>query len=95
MSRRFIPPPAERLFQNAPASGRDVDIANFYLRKVGEGEVVDKDSLADLLAAYRIEQEDKYEDQIGALQDEILRLEDKFAEGRSREDDDRSREDYE
>lgn len=63
---------AEQLFQAIPCSGRDVDVANFYAKRTGDG--VDRDSLADLLAAYRAEQEEKLEERISDLSDEVERL---------------------
>ena len=69
---------AEQLFQSAPASGRDVDIANFFIRRVN-GEV-GPDDLADLLAAYRIETEEKLEEKISDLQDEVDQLQDELSD---------------
>lgn len=71
-NKAWVATHTEQLFQNVPVSGRDVDVANFYARKVGE-EGVDRESLADLLAAYRAEQEEKLEDRIAEAEDMLSR----------------------
>lgn len=68
---------AEQLYKNAPASGRDVDIANFFLR---QGGPVDTDAVADLLAAYRVEQEEKLEQKISELSDTVDNLRDELSD---------------
>lgn len=68
---------AEQLFEAVPASGRDVDIANFFARRFG-GASDYKDELADLLAAYRVEQEEKLEARVSELQDTVERLQDEL-----------------
>jgi hypothetical protein len=67
----------EQLFQNVPVSGRDVDIANFFIR---QGGPVDSDRLADLLAAYRAEQEEKLESRISELSDTVELLRDELSD---------------
>ena len=68
------PSNTERLFHNIPASGRDVEIANYFAKRASLGASVD--DLADLLAAYRVEQEEKLEQRIGELQEELDQKED-------------------
>lgn len=58
---------AERLIGLMPNSGRDLDLARFFLKRGKLGE----DALADLLAAYRVEIEEKLEYSISLLQDEV------------------------
>lgn len=82
MSRRahghYTATNAEQLFGFTPATGRDVDIANFFARRTGE--TVDSEKLADLLAAYRVEQEERLEERFESLSDEVERLRDELAD---------------